>query len=244
MAVMDASPARRRWFWPTPAWLVYAAAAATGLFFASERWRWFPVHYQKGWPVLLAVAVVGAVLVLIPAWMLVGLLFRRRVQFGLRTLLVFVTLCAVVCSWFTVRLREARRQAETVTAVQEKPPWQAVYDWELQDNDPRWSIQAQPAPDSLMKYFGVDFFSDIVGLELDRPAVTDLVLPDLAVCSRVTWVWLHGNGVTDAMLSKLGGFTNLRRLDLQETKVTQEGVKKLQVVLPNCHIYIDYALQY
>ena len=38
----------------------------------------------------------AAVLILILAWTLLGLVFRRRVQFGLRTLLVFVTLCAVV----------------------------------------------------------------------------------------------------------------------------------------------------
>ena len=117
---MDASAAKRRWFWPTPAWLVWGAAAATGVLFACERWRWFPVAYQKGWPVVVAVAVVAAVLILILAWMLVALVFRRRVQFGLRTLLVFVTLCAVVCSWLAVRIKQARRQAEAVAATRQK----------------------------------------------------------------------------------------------------------------------------
>src|SRR6516225_5453283 len=102
MARMDAFAAKRRWYHPAPAWLVYGAAVATGVLFACERGRWFPVHYQKGWPVLIAVAVVAAVLILILAWMLVALLFRRRAQFDLRTLLVFVALCAAVCSWLTV----------------------------------------------------------------------------------------------------------------------------------------------
>ena len=95
---MDAKVAARRWYHPTPAWLVYGALAATGVLAAAERvpLRWFGFYYYKGWPVLLAVAVVGAVLILLPAWMLVALAFRRRVQFELRTLMVFVTLCAVV----------------------------------------------------------------------------------------------------------------------------------------------------
>jgi hypothetical protein len=52
MAGMDASAAKRRWYHPTPAWLVWGAAVATGVLYACERWRWLPVDYQKGWPVL------------------------------------------------------------------------------------------------------------------------------------------------------------------------------------------------
>ncbi len=84
---------------------------------------------------MLAVAVVGAVFVTTLAWMLAGLVFRRRVQFGLRTLLVFVTLCAVVCSWLAVRLREARRQAAAVATMREKFDAVAWYDWELDYSD-------------------------------------------------------------------------------------------------------------
>lgn len=96
MGGMEANVAARRWYCPTPAWLVWGAVVATGLLLASERWRWFFLGQHKGYAVLAAVAVVGAVLVLIPAWMLAGLLFRRRAQFGLRTLLVLVALCACV----------------------------------------------------------------------------------------------------------------------------------------------------
>lgn len=96
MTGKDAKDARRRWFLPTPAWLVYGAVVATGVLFVCERWRWSFFGQRKGYAVLLALGVVAAVVVLIPAWMLVTLLFRRRAQFGLRTLLVFVSLCAGV----------------------------------------------------------------------------------------------------------------------------------------------------
>ena len=114
------APCPGRWFSPTPAWLVYCAAAATGVLLASERWRWFYFNQHKGWTILLAMGVVGAVLVVLLAWMLVALMFRRRVLFGVSTLLVSVTVCAVVCSWLAAGLWQARRQAEAVAALSKK----------------------------------------------------------------------------------------------------------------------------
>ncbi len=35
---------------------------------------------------------------------------RRRFQYSLRTLLVFVTLFAILCSWFAVKMQQANRQ--------------------------------------------------------------------------------------------------------------------------------------
>ena len=42
---------------------------------------------------------------------------RRWYQYSLRTLLIFVTLFAVACSWFTVKLNQARKQREAVEAL-------------------------------------------------------------------------------------------------------------------------------
>ena len=44
--------------------------------------------------------------------------------------------------------------------------------------------------------------------------------------------------ITDAGLVHLRGMTHLEELVLIDTKVTAEGVKKLQAALPNCKI--DY----
>ncbi|MGD0899850.1 MAG: hypothetical protein ABR915_18615 [Thermoguttaceae bacterium] len=43
-------------------------------------------------------------------------------------------------------------------------------------------------------------------------------------------------GFTDAVLEHLKGLAKLQRLYLDGTKVTDEGVKKLQEALPNCKI--------
>jgi hypothetical protein len=47
---------------------------------------------------------------------------------------------------------------------------------------------------------------------------------------------LTKSGITDADLVYLKGLTNLRSLNLTNTKVTDEGVEILQKELPNCKI--------
>ncbi|MCH8047578.1 MAG: hypothetical protein IID44_28110 [Planctomycetes bacterium] len=47
---------------------------------------------------------------------------------------------------------------------------------------------------------------------------------------------LSGTNVTDAGLQHLKGLKNLRELFLDETDVTDEGVKELQRALPTCRI--------
>ena len=233
---MDAKSATRRWFLPTPAWLVYGAAVAAGILFACERWRWFPVHYQKGWPVLLAVAVVASVLVLILAWMLAALVFRRRVQFGLGTLLVFVTLCAVVCSWLAVRIKEATQQAETLSVMEKKYPGGVFHDWEIGENGSILSGALPPESDPLMKLLGADFFNDAGGLSLGGPELTDAALADVRALTRLRMVWLSSRKVTDAWLPQFEGLDNLRAIYLVNTNVTDEGVKKLRRAMPQCRI--------
>ncbi len=52
----------------------------------------------------------------------------------------------------------------------------------------------------------------------------------------VIGVYLDCTKVTDAGLVHLKGMTNLRRLNLIYTNVTDAGVKKLQAALPKCKI--------
>ncbi len=236
MSRMEAQTATRRWYLPTPAWLVWGPAVAAGVLYACERWRWFPEHYQKGWPVLLAVAVAAAVMALLPAWMLVGYLFRRRVQFGLRTLLVFVTLCAVVCSWLAVRIKQARRQAEVVASIREKPAGQVWYPFKINDSGGVEYSRTSPKPEPLWKLLGVDFFVDPEWLNLDSSVATEADLSGVAVLTSLTILTFHGDRVTDGEISHVEGLTNLSYLQLDETRVTDERVKKLQDSLPNCQI--------
>ena len=43
-------------------------------------------------------------------------------------------------------------------------------------------------------------------------------------------------GITDAGLAHLKGLTKLKRISLEETQVTDAGVKALQKALPDCEV--------
>jgi hypothetical protein len=187
------------------------------------------------------VAVVAAVLILILAWTLLGLVFRRRVQFGLRTMLVFVTLCAVVCSWLAVRIREAQRQAEAVAAIKRDAEFDATYHWEGDYHDWRFGDVQPPAPEPLGKALGFDFFADITYLRLLGRRFSDERLVDIAVLTRLKSLDIISDDVTDAGLSSLAGLRNLCELRLVNTKVTKEGVKKMKMLLPTCKISVSHV---
>jgi len=115
---MDAPKPKLRWLSPAPAWLVYGSLATTAILFLSQRWRWFAFNEHKGWTVLIAVAGVGVVLLLMLAWFLVALIFRRQFQFSIRSLLVLTVAVALPFSWLGVEIKRAREQKEAAAALE------------------------------------------------------------------------------------------------------------------------------
>ena len=63
-------------------------------------------------------AVVGVAMLMVFVWFAVALVFRRRFQFSLRSLLVMVLVVAIPCSWLTAKVRKAE--------MQEKAAWMVV----------------------------------------------------------------------------------------------------------------------
>ena len=66
---------------------------------------------------LIAVAAVGVVLLGMFLWFGVAVVFRRRFQFSIRSLLILVIVVAVPCSWLAVEMKKARKQHESVEAI-------------------------------------------------------------------------------------------------------------------------------
>ena len=70
-----------RWYQPTPGWLLVVLLVVEGLLLLSEWFDWFAFNRQT-WTVLIALAAVGATLLLMFVWFVVALLFlpnRRAV---------------------------------------------------------------------------------------------------------------------------------------------------------------------
>jgi hypothetical protein len=171
----------------------------------------------------------------------------RWYQYGLRTLLIVVTLCAIPCSWLAVKLQKARREREAAAAIGELSV--AVH-WSA-PSGPVWLRQLIGDDlfshvESLHVMLGLDVtdtelenlkgFSQLQTLGLGAAEVTDRGLKNLKGLSRLQNLCLDRTKVTDAGLEDLTGLSQLQRLDLRETNVTDEGVKKLQQALPNCKI--------
>ncbi len=139
----------------------------------------------------------------------------RRFQFSLRTLLLFVTLCAIACSWFAVKMQPYWRQRKAVAEI--KKLGGNVY-WSSEEETP-W------------------LWDDYVfRVDLNGTHITDAGLQHLAELSQLSGLNVEGTQVTDVGLEHLEEMSHLDWLRLSGTKVTNEGVKKLQKALPNCEI--------
>ncbi len=183
----------------------------------------------------------------------------RWYQYRLAHLFVLVTICAIPCSWFACKMAKAKRQKETVEAIEGMDGW-VRYDYQVDANHGTIPNAEAPGPEWFRNLVGVDFLADVVGVAFDKPQSTDADLERLKVLTKLKFLYLSDTQVTDgglkhlkgltnlealsldrtqvsdAGLEHLQGFTNLSALLLEGTRVSDDGVEKFQKRLPNCLI--------
>ncbi len=173
-----------------------------------------------------------------------------RLQFSLRSLLIFALICAVVCATLgrkIARKREERAVAERFATV----GGQVDYDSDTKDSRPE-------GPEWLRRILGDNFFNEIVEVFLSQSKVTDGDLKALRHLPQLQRLYATETAIGDAGLENLSGLVELRELaldktqvtdaglanlrgltrleSLRETAVTDAGVNDLQKCLPNCKI--------
>jgi len=231
---MNAIASRPRSYRPAPDWLVYLSLAVTGLLYLSDRWQWFGFNEHKGWTVLIAVAAVGVGLLLMLVWFVAALSFRRRFQFGIRTLLMLTVAVALPFSWLANEMQQARRQHEAAIRLKElggESSYSGYSSYEINNAGGTASFppEVQPAPDWLMRLFGDDFFYDVLSVDLPESVQNPkAALELLHEFPYVTWIDIRGSGITDAHLENLPGLTELEGLVLDGTAVTGAGFAHLR----------------
>lgn len=224
---MHPAKPERRWCNLTPDRFVFGLLLAVCALWLSERFQWFGFNQHKGWTVLIAVAAVGAAMLLTLLWWLASLIFRWRFQFGIRSLLLFVLVSSPAFGWLGIEMKQARRQAEALVAIRNLG-WEAESDWNTDRYGQSLPGPKPPGPEWLRKILGVDFFSAVYEVVVDRASVTDANLEHLTGLTQLTVLSLDGTKVSDAGLKHFNRSTHLLNLDLSNTAVTDAGIEELR----------------
>lgn len=226
---MPAAERKRRWFYLSPDRFVIGLLLGVCLLWLSERFQWFSFNHHKGWTVLIAVAAVGAAAIVSLAWWAFGLIFRWRFQISIRSLLALCLVASIVVNWLAAERGRARRQAETVEALNMNV-W-LMYDWEVDAVDAhgvRPATNPQPSePNWLRTILGVDFFSAIVAVDLDGTEVTDAGLERLVKgLPQLESLSVADTQITDAGLEPvIEGLPQLESLSVADNQITDAGLK-------------------
>ena len=101
-----------RWYRVTPDRLVLLLLAVECLLWLSDRIGWPGWH--KGYAILTTLAVLGVAMVLMLVWFAIALIFRRRFQISIRSLLILVVAVAIPCSWLALEAKEERDAIATI----------------------------------------------------------------------------------------------------------------------------------
>ena len=225
---MPESKPKRRWYHLSPDRLIIGLLAVEGFLLLSEWFQWFAFNEKKGWTVLIAVAAVCLVVVVMLLWLAASLLFRLRFQLSLRSLVVLVVAVGIPLGWLSVKMREAERQKRAVEAI-EKAGGHVWYDYQLDGAGMLIAKQGTPAPAWAMKLVDVDFLSDVTGVAFYFPTEAgDEVLVHVKALTELKRLELCSTHVTDAGLENLKGLTGLRRLAIYRQQVTDVGLQKLK----------------
>jgi len=156
---------------------------------------------------------------------------RRWFQFSLRTLLLLVTLCAGLCSWVGVKIRQAKRAGEAATAIEKLGGfvrWEgsARRDWL------RTLLRIETVTcvgfDHKVKWEYLQPFNELQQLHLENSQINDAGLGHIEGLGQLEELYLCGTPVTDAGLEHLNRLSQLKILWLNGTKVDDAGLKHLK----------------
>ncbi len=148
---------------------------------------------------------------------------RRWFRYSLGTLFVLLTLACVAFAWIASTMRAATRQREAVQVFRQANAY-VSYDCALDDSP--FEPPKRRVPRWLRDWLGDDFFrnvSEVSGFF----HVTDTEMNWIAAFPRLKKLELKLGCVSLSGLKHLRGCTRLEYLEVDDTLLTEEGVKFL-----------------
>jgi hypothetical protein len=184
---------------------------------------------------------------------------RRWIRYGLRTVLILLTIVCLWLGWFMTQVQKQRRAvavlekysaAITYSAFYQYSPWSAILPRRLI----QWLNGALSGNDILQRVTGVTIERDTLDeqdlavltdlpylryLSLSGPAVTDASVHHVENLTQLKCFKLIGTNVSDAGLQFVSKLENVESLILTETPFTEAGIKHLRNLKNIDELYLD-----
>ena len=147
-------------------------------------------------------------------------------KYSPRTLLVFITVCAILCSWLAVKTHQERRQEHAVEATQ-------VLDKEMTEGKSQNNgfVRRVDLSNSQVTDAGLEYLRglpQLTELNLSGTQVSDAGLEYLKGLRYLERLYLNGTRVSDVGLEYLKRLPELKCLGLGDTRVSDGGLKNLK----------------
>lgn len=158
---------------------------------------------------------------------------QRWMQFSIRAMLIAVT---ILCAWLSWQVEQARRQREAINELH-KLHVAVLY------RDPAAGRGEERNSGGATSLLGIAYREPVeyVGLHhahemFHDPQQIKKALSLLADLRGLKNLNMEGMPITDKDVMYLKRLTDLRKLNLSYTEVTNTGLAELQQALPNCQI--------
>lgn len=166
-----------------------------------------------------------------------GYLKCPRLRFSLATLLVAITVFCGLLAWWKGQQLRARAQRDAVLRLETDFGARIAYDYGNRDDGSLWLSPWPRGPRWIHRMLGREFLGSPRYVALHGQFHADRYLRDIVTFEETEYLILFGCDIDDSHLSQLTRLRRLKTLVLVGTRMTAEGVERIQRDLPECDIY-------